>query len=335
MANFDKKWSELSQDEQRRMKEKYVSRSAWRDAKAKSQGYKDLSDKQNQKTQSQGASTGQNSAQSQQAFNPKPQQSSTSYNTTANNNVNASAVGAMSSRASAEDKKQQAIKAADTYLANHPMRGKGSIKDAEYDRILKEGGLNNHTYQQIKNEQAKQQYEANKAARIESNYARQDANYEVNQAGGEALAKYGSARNAFVSNKESGDFYMTNSTNDDYENYGDNTNNVANETLADKLVQSGKEFSWADYNMHKNGGKQNSNYNYDAYGGYDNWYNNHSAYSEGGWKGSQNVMDSGAIASGSKTRNDARNQYRLSDEYMNKYGQYDWAQRFYNSNINQ
>ena len=86
--------------------------------------------------------------------------------------------------------------------------------------------------------------------------------------------------------------------------------------------------------MHRNGGAQNSQYNYDAYGGYDNWYNNHSAYSEGGWKGSQNVMDSSAIASGNQARDEARTQYQLSDEYMKKYGQYDWAQNYYNNPAN-
>ena len=39
MANFDKKWSELSQSEQKKMKKKYVSRSAWQEAKAKAQSH--------------------------------------------------------------------------------------------------------------------------------------------------------------------------------------------------------------------------------------------------------------------------------------------------------
>ena len=51
---------------------------------------------------------------------------------------------------------------------------------------------------------------------------------------------------------------MTNPTNDGYDTYGDDANNQANESVADQLVQSGNDFSWADYNMHRNGGKQNS-----------------------------------------------------------------------------
>ena len=164
---------------------------------------------------------------------------------------------------------------------------------------------------------------------------KQQANYEINQIGGEGLTKYGSAKNAFASNKESGDFYLTNPTNDDYEGYNaEDPSNAANESVANSLVASGHDFSWADYGMHKNGGAQNSFYNYDAYGGYDNWYNNHSAYSEGGWKGSKNVMNAGAIASGTQQRNEARNQYQLSDEYMKKYGHHEWAQKYYNNNIN-
>ena len=347
--SFDKKWGDMSPEEQDAAKSKYGNKQGWRDAKAKSQGYKDQSDKQEQKGQSQnaamknagtstgqsqGTSTGQSSSQSQQSSNSKPEQSSASYRPPANTSSNSSAGGSGNSAPSAEDKKQAAIKAADAYLANHPMKGKGSTKDAEYDRILKEGGLNNHTYQQIKKEQGKQQYEANKEAKFDLIQAQQEAKYEVNQAGGESLQKYGSAYDAFASNKESGDFYMTNPTNDGYEGYGADANNQANETVASKLMQSGNDFSWADYGMHKNGGAQNSHYNYDAYGGYDNWYNNHSAYSEGGWKGSQNVMDSAAIAGGTQQRTDTRNQYQLSDEYMKKYGQYDWAQNYYNNNIN-
>ena len=39
MANFNKKWSELSGDESRAMKEKYGSRSAWQEAKSKAQSH--------------------------------------------------------------------------------------------------------------------------------------------------------------------------------------------------------------------------------------------------------------------------------------------------------
>lgn len=43
--SFTKKWSELSQDQQKSAKEQYGSRSAWQDAKARSQGYANRADK--------------------------------------------------------------------------------------------------------------------------------------------------------------------------------------------------------------------------------------------------------------------------------------------------
>ena len=183
MANFNKKWSDLSDKRQQKLIDEYGSKQAWRDAKAKSQGYQDQSDKQEQKSASQnpamnnaGTSTGQ---------------SSTSHTTSANNNNNSNAsaefknpvdtkdgrieapswyrnadgttpstmqpgmtkekwersLGNAAAKETGDDSRENAIKAADSYLASHPNRGKGGIKDAEYDRILKEGGLTNHTYQ--------------------------------------------------------------------------------------------------------------------------------------------------------------------------------------------
>ena len=51
--NFDKKWGDMSPEEQDAAKSKYGNKQGWRDAKAKSQGYKDQSDKKEQKGQSQ------------------------------------------------------------------------------------------------------------------------------------------------------------------------------------------------------------------------------------------------------------------------------------------
>ena len=49
MANFDKKWSELSKEESKAMKDEYGSKQAWQDAKARSQGYKDEAEKKTSK----------------------------------------------------------------------------------------------------------------------------------------------------------------------------------------------------------------------------------------------------------------------------------------------
>ena len=122
--------------------------------------------------------------------------------------------------------------------------------------------------------------------------------------------------------------YLTNPTNDDFEDY----DNEEGENLADKMVATGHDFSWEDYNMHKDGGKKSSKYNYDAYGGYDNWYNNHSMYGSKGFTGSKNVMSGSEVAAAETKRAQATKDYKTSDAYMNKYGQYDWAQNQFQNN---
>ena len=382
--NFDKKWGDMSPEEKDAAKSKYGNKQGWRDAKAKSQGYKDQSDKKEQKGQSTnaamknaGTSTGQSGSSSQPSSNSKPQESSPSYRSPRNNNNNtekpASKPAAQPSGGnksytdtangrieapswyrnldgSTPSTMQEGLteegwnKSLDTARANKAQTMANEKKDEMLGRITQNayqtGGYGDewNTYTQGMSQSeitaAKKGISENvQSMKSDSMEDQQQAKYEINQAGGETSTKYGSARGAFASNKEQGDFYMTNPTHDDYEGYdAEDPTNAANETVASKLMQSGHDFSWADYGMHRNGGAQNSAYNYDAYGGYDNWYNNHSAYSEGGWKGSQNVMDSGAIASADQKRREVRNQYQLSDEYMNKYGHHQWAQNYYNNN---
>lgn len=232
-----------------------------------------------------------------------------------------------------EDARQNAIKAADNYLANHPNRGKGGIKDAEYDRILKEGGLNNHTYQQIKKAEGKERYEAAKDFRAERNEAYQQSRADIRDHVGASVYNRGSARDRFARNFESneGKSYLVAGDSDKYDEEYDYSQD-ANEGLAGKLLASGKDFSWADYNMHKNQGKQQHNYDYEPYGGYQNWYDNHSLYGKSGFTGSQNVMSQDEIAKQETERTYKRNDYLLSDEYMDKYGKYDFAQNYYQSN---
>ena len=350
------KWKDLSEADQ----EKYGSKQAWKDAKEKSKSFKDTGSKpDNNNTES----TSSQSTGSNNNNNTKPTKDSkknVSYTDTADGRIEApswyrnsdgSTPSTMQSgmtkekwqrsqnsvqeKENTEDKKQQAIAAADAYLANHPNKGKGSIKDAEYDRILKEGGLNNHTYQQIKNAQKKEQYEQNRDFREESINARIESRADINNAIGESVYKYGSARDRFQSNYNSneGKSYLVDATSDDYDPEKDYSVNP-NEGLASKLLATGKDFSWHDYNMHKNGGKQNSSFNYEPYGGYQNWYDNHSMYGSNGFTGSKNVMSQKDIGAQETQRTYDRRDYQLSDDYMKKYGKYDWAQSYYDNNVN-
>lgn len=232
-----------------------------------------------------------------------------------------------------EEKKNQAKKEADAYLANHPNKGKGGIKDAQYDKILKKGGLTNHSYQEIKKVENKQKWEEKKAFQKESMLARRDARKEMRDATGYSTYDYGSARDKFIKNYNSNDEESYLVAGDKFDPDKDYSLDP-NEKLAKDLIDSGKDFSWRDYHMHKNDGARNSRFNYEPYGGYENWYQNHSLYGSNGWTGSQNVMSQDEIAAAETKRTQDRRNYITSDEYMKRYGKYDWAQNEYNYEIN-
>ena len=365
MSYFDKQWADLSEAQQKAMKDQYGSRGAWRDAKARAQGHSSLDAKMAARDAARAsASAPAPSPSPAPTPSPTPSQPQTFKNPvdTRDGRIEApswyrnsdgstpstmqpgmtkekweASQAATAAKKNAEqareDARQNAIKAADNYLANHPNRGQGSIKDAEYDRILKEGGLNNHSYQQIKKAEAKERYEQAKEFRSERNEAFQQSRADIRNHVGASVYNLGSARDRFQRNYASneGKSYLVDATSDKYDEEYDYSLDP-NEGLAGKLLATGKDFSWADYNMHKNEGAKKHNYDYEPYGGYQNWYDNHSMYGKNGFSGSQNVMSQDEIAKRETERTYKRNEYLLSDEYMNKYGKYDFAQNYYQSN---
>ena len=124
------------------------------------------------------------------------------------------------------------------------------------------------------------------------------------------------------------------------------------------LESSGYDFNYDEIQRSKNFGefqKQNMHL-YDQYGegeeGYNNWYNNYSIYggengmtreklqsmvdgnttiggnyqySLGNFTGSQDIMEFDKVMEIGQNQQNAMKEYQASDEYKNKYGQYDWA----------
>ena len=100
--------------------------------------------------------------------------------------------------------------------------------------------------------------------------------------------------------------------------------------IADALYDTGYDYSHREMVRHRNKGAENKTMPglYDEYGGYDNWYNNHSLYGEGGFTGSKDLMDFDQVMETGQRQQDAMKNFQTSDEYMSKYGKYDWAQNY-------
>ena len=115
---------------------------------------------------------------------------------------------------------------------------------------------------------------------------------------------------------------------------------------------SGYDYNHADVLRHMDGGAERHDFKglYDDYGGYENWYNNHSIYSGenaqvgkgkqyakagtegemytyklGNFTGSKDIMDFGEVMKQGRARQQANKDYINSDLFNDKYGQYDWA----------
>lgn len=243
------------------------------------------------------------------------------------------------------------------YLRNHPNKGKGGTKDAGYEAILKEGGLNNTTFQKMQGADKKQQYEEQKVERKESAKAYAQSRKDIQAAGakeGKAnIYSYQKANDNEAAGYKAGKY-------NDVEGADENTRE--RNALIRTFQESGYDYNYADIQRHQNQGKENKSMPglYDEYGGYDNWYNNHSIYSGenaydkytfegkggsarrdvgpgytydlGNFKGSQDVMNLDTVLEQGNARQDAMQNYQTSDKYMEKYGKYDWAQDYANQN---
>jgi len=221
----------------------------------------------------------------------------------------------------------EAKEKASSYLANHENAGKGGTRDAGFDAILKEGGLNNHQYQQMVNADKKTQYEANQKFRKESAEAygqsRLDLQAEKAKHGPQNVYGRQSARDTHERSMSRGNPMVTGPQ------AAESANMSAANELAQNLYDTGYDYSHREMVRHRNGGAENKSMPglYDEYGGYQNWYDNHSLFS-GNFTGSKDLMDFNQVMETGQRQQDAMKNFQTSDEYMSKYGKYDWAQDY-------
>lgn len=238
-------------------------------------------------------------------------------------------------REAKEAAKVAAKEKASAYLRDHPNAGKGSVRDAGFEKILKEGGLNNATYQKMVNVDKKQQYEQAKVDRQKSaqayNQSRKDIQAVKAKEGPRNVYGRQSARDTHerAMARNQGNVYSGNQKVTGPAAATDPKMIERNE-IAEALYDTGYDYSHREMVRHRNKGAENKTMPglYDEYGGYDNWYNNHSLYGEGGFTGSKDLMDFDQVMETGQRQQDAMRNFQTSDKYMSKYGKYDWAQDY-------
>ena len=125
-----------------------------------------------------------------------------------------------------EENKQNAKERATSHL------NKGGSRDAEFDSILKEGGLNNHTYQQAVNADRKKRYDNNKETREKNAYAYGDFVKERNEHRGDNSLERKVDKSAHYN-------HMMESTG----SYGVNEDKVS---AVERLMETGQKFDNLD-----------------------------------------------------------------------------------------
>lgn len=220
-----------------------------------------------------------------------------------------------------EKKQQEAKERATEYLNTHPNKGKGGTKDAEYDRILKEGGLTNDTYQKMINEDKKKAAEQKEQDREKEAYAYKESRKDIQEAAPKSVVDQQSARDIHTKSMNRDKPKVVGPTPQE-----DPTMIEKNE-LADKLYDTGYDYSFNEMTRHQNDGAENTSKPelYDAYGGYDNWYENHSLYS-GNFTGSKDLMSRDEVMEKTNERQQFIKDYQLGEEFQDKYSRFSFAQ---------
>ena len=206
-------------------------------------------------------------------------------------------------------KKAEARERASAYLA------KGNSRDAEFDRILKEGGSNNADFQKSVNANRKQKYEANKQARKDEARAYQEYTRSKSD------ARKQSGRTAERKVDQSAHYKHMMDTEGSYG--GDR----AHQEAVKQLMSTGQKFSALDVQREMGSAStHNMNGLYKSYGGYENYKENHSVGS-GNFRGDDSLGTMKQADDAQRKYFQDRTNYYNSDSFNEKYGSYDWAQK--------
>lgn len=306
MANFDKKWSELSQEDSKAMKAKYGSKQAWQDAKAKAEGYKNETEKKTTKEQ--------------QSSQPVTDATSSANNMEgALKDKNGRIVGYTGAAAEQRNEERAEVKAnqgpdpVEAFkkkfsYANATNRNEGQFAD-EYKQIT--SGMSNS-----------ERKEFQKDIYDDTRYIKKHGVKELQDTEGANVKEQMGMSGSYFSNAS--EYYENKSR--PWEVSGPQgtgaRDSETGEPLHSKYLASvqdsvnmlkgtGYDFSQAEVARHRDGGSQkNIKGLYDSYGGYDNWYNNYSAYSEKGFTGSNDIKTGAEIYEYNKNRS------KIYDDYM-------------------
>ena len=229
---------------------------------------------------------------------------------------------AVQSEKAKEQQRQDTFNQAQEYMNNHPMAGKGSTRDAGFDQILKDGGMNNHMYNQMLSAQRKQAYSDLEDYRDEERQAYNQSRIDFQNA-------KNSAGYSWIGNEGLRDSY-------DWSEDGWGANEGVNwrdgRYVKNLLHDTGYEYTPNEIQRHKNQGEEQkgNQHLYRDFGGYQNWYDNHSLFGEGGFTGSSNVKSVDEIMQRQRDR-----EYKLDNNFWNdfneKYGKYDFGKEAYDN----
>lgn len=211
--------------------------------------------------------------------------------------------------------------------------GDGQFKE-EYGEAMKNmSGEEKRSFNQ-------QRQKATKDYRRDSNYAYNEYNEELQEKAGRSYIDNQSARQAHKNAFNKTGNYVTGPAPSTSQHMIERNN------LAKRFQSSGYDYNYAEMLRHRNQGKERKEAPelYEAYGGYQNWFDNHSLYAGrtginlgawadqeswdyGNFTGSKDIMDKEVVMQRQQDRQNAITDFHQSDYFKNKYGEYDWFKK--------
>lgn len=215
----------------------------------------------------------------------------------------------------AEANKVQAKEKASAYLKNHSNAGQGSNRDAGFQEILKEGGLNNSEFQNMSQAENKTKAEQNKADRKQEARAYQQYTTDKNDA---RKASGGSMARAV----DQSQYYKHQmETNGSYGGRPEQQESIK------RLMGTGQQFTTVDIQREMGSASFNNNKGlYQKYGGIDNYFDNYSVGS-GNFQSQEGIGTSKEADDQQRAFLDSRSGFFNSNDFDKKYGKYDFAKQ--------
>ena len=312
MAYFDKKWSQLSGDESRAMKEKYGSRRAWQAAKAKAQSHQSG----NSSTATSGANATSNTATTSTANSSSSAKSSYGSNTDWSKLTKS---GTVRDEVKNDARLQEMVR--DPH--DGKMKNKYAVKYSS-GNIIRNPAV--HDLQSVQRVQRKEAERAVARApkpqdlaaqeREKRAYAYQDFAADFNK-----YQKNGPGQLERAVNQRDHYQHLKN-TNGSY------SNNEDENSAVERLMSTGQKFDRLDVKREMGSATNTDDGLYKYYGGRENYLENHSVGS-GNWQSRIPQDQLGTVKEADDLQRQyftRRKEYFDSPDFMKRFGQYDFAQ---------